>query len=141
MMLLKCCTQYVSQFGKLNSSHRTRKCQFSLQSQRRAVEKNVHTTIQLCSFYMLTNQCSKSFELGFSRSLIENFQMYKLGFKEAEESDIKLPAFVGSWRKQRSSRKTSTSASLTTLKSLTMWMTTNCREFLEMGIPDHLTCL
>ena len=22
-----------------------------------------------------------------------------------------------------------------------MWTTTNCRKFLEMGIPDHLTCL
>ena len=24
---------------------------------------------------------------------------------------------------------------------LTMWITTNCGKFLEMGIPDHLTCL
>ena len=22
-----------------------------------------------------------------------------------------------------------------------MWITTNCRKFLEIGIPDHLTCL
>ena len=72
-----------------------------------------------------------SFKLGFSNMWTENFQMYKLGFKEAEEPEIKLPAFVGSWRKQRSSRKTSTSASLTMLKSLTMWMTTNCRKFLD----------
>jgi len=26
-------------------------------------------------------------------------------------------------------------------KPLTVWITTNCGEFLEMGIPDHLTCL
>ena len=26
--------------------------------------------------------------------------MYKLGFEEAEEPEIKLPTFVGSWRKQ-----------------------------------------
>ena len=31
MMLLKCCTQYVSKFGKLISGHRTRKGQFSFQ--------------------------------------------------------------------------------------------------------------
>ena len=42
--------------------------------------------------------------------------MYKLGFKEAEESEIKLPTFVGSWRKQGNSRKISTSASLAMLK-------------------------
>ena len=39
------------------------------------------------------------------------------------------------------SRKTPTSASLTTLKSLTMWITTNWKILNEMGIPDHLTCL
>ena len=26
-------------------------------------------------------------------------------------------------------------------KPLTMWITTNCGEFLEIGTPDHLTCL
>ena len=29
MMLLKCCTQYASKFGKLSSGHRTRTGQFS----------------------------------------------------------------------------------------------------------------
>ena len=37
-----------------------------------------------------------------------------------------------------SSRITSTSLSLTTLKPLTVWITTNCGKFL---VPDHLTCL
>ena len=42
--LLKCYTQYVSKFGKLSSGHRTGKCQFSLQSQRRAMpSSNYHT--------------------------------------------------------------------------------------------------
>ena len=67
--------------------------------------------------------------------------MHKLGLKEAEESEIKLPAFVGSWRKQGSFRKTSTSTLLTTPKPLTVWITTNCGKFLkEKEIPDHLTC-
>ena len=40
------------------------------------------------------------------------------------------------------SRKTSTSVSLTMLKSLTVWIITNYGKLLkEMGIPDHLTCL
>ena len=88
---------------------------------------------------MLASLCSKSFQLGFSSTWTENFQMYKLGFKEAEKPEIKLPTFVGSWRKQGSSKKTSTYASLTMLKTLTMWISTNCGKFLEMGVPDHLT--
>ena len=44
--------------------------------------------------------------------------------------------------KQENSRKTSTSASLTTLKPLTVWIITNCeKNFKDMGIPGHLTCL
>ena len=37
--------------------------------------------------------------------------------------------------------KKSTSASLTTLKPLTVWITKKCGKFLEMEIPDQLTCL
>ena len=38
-------------------------------------------------------------------------------------------------------RKISTSALLTTLKPLMVWITTNWKILKEMGIPDHLTCL
>ena len=67
--------------------------------------------------------------------------MVKLDLEKAEEPDIKLPTSVGSQKKQRSSRKTSTSALLITPKSLTVWITTNWKILQEMGIPDHLTCL
>ena len=43
-MLWKWCTQYASEFGKLSSGHRTGKRQFSFQSKRRAMPKNVQTT-------------------------------------------------------------------------------------------------
>ena len=52
-MMLKCCFQYVGRFGKFSSDYRTGKGQFSFQSQRRAVPKNVQSTIQLHSFHML----------------------------------------------------------------------------------------
>ena len=63
-----------------------------------------------------------------------------LDLEKAEEPEIKLPTSVGSSKKQESSRKTSTSASLTMLKPLTVWITTNWKILKEMGIPDHLTC-
>ena len=52
-----------------------------------------------------------------------------------------MPTSIGSWRKQSNSRKVSASASLTMLKPLTLWITTNWKIRKEMGIPDHLTCL
>ena len=57
--------------------------------------------------------------------------MYKLGFEEVEEPEIKLPAFIGTRRKEGNSRKTSTPASLTTLKSMTVGVTTNCEKSLK----------
>ena len=70
-----------------------------------------------------------------------NFLMFKLVLDKAEEPEIKLPTSTASQIKQGNSRKTSTSASLTTLKALTVWITTNWKILKEMGIPDHLTCL
>ena len=62
------------------------------------------------------------------------------GFKKAEEQEIKLPAIVGSSKKQDISRKTSLSALLTMPKpfcgSHKLW-----KILQEMGIPDHLTYL
>ena len=46
-------TQYASKSGKLSSGHRTGKGQFSFQSQRRAMSKDVQTTAQLHSSHML----------------------------------------------------------------------------------------
>ena len=43
--------------------------------------------------------------------------MFKLVLEKAEEPEIKLPTSTGSWQKQGSSRKTSTAASLTMLKT------------------------
>ena len=58
-----------------------------------------------------------------------NFQMFKLDLEKAEEPEIKLPTFTGSAKKQESSRKTSTSALLTTLTPVTVWITKNCGKF------------
>ena len=51
------------QIWKLSNGHRTGKCQFSFQSQRRAMPKNVQTTTQLASFHMLVRLSSKSFKV------------------------------------------------------------------------------
>ena len=70
-----------------------------------------------------------------------NFLMFKLVLEKAEEPEIKLPISTGSWKNQESSRKTYISALLTMPKPWTVWITRNCGKFLEMGIPDHCTCL
>ena len=53
------------------------------------------------------------------------------GFTKGRGLRVKLPTSVGSLKKQESSRKTSTSALLTTPKPLIVWITTNCGKFLK----------
>ena len=46
-MLLRCSTQYVSKFGKLNSDYRTGKVSFHFNTKERQCQKIVQTTVQL----------------------------------------------------------------------------------------------
>ena len=57
--------------------------------------------------------------------------MFKLDLEKAEESEIKFPISAGSSKKQENSRKVSTSDSLTTLKAVTVWITTNFGKFFK----------
>ena len=58
-----------------------------------------------------------------------NSQMFKMNLEKAEESEIKFPARTGSWKKQESSIKTSTSPFYATPKPLTVWITVNGGKF------------
>ena len=70
--------------------------------------------------------------------------MYKLGFKEIEEPEIKLPTFFGTWRKQESSKKKKTiyfcfidcAKAFDCMDHNKLW-----KILKQMGIPDHLTCI
>ena len=88
---------------------------------------------------MLASLYSKSFKLGFNSTWTKNFQMYKwiLKWQRNQRSNCQ---HLLDHRKRREFQKT-TFAPLTTLKPLTVWITTNWKILKEMGIPDHLTCL
>ena len=61
--------------------------------------------------------------------------------KRQRNQRSKLSASTGSQKKQGNSRNTSTCDSLTTLKPLTVWITTNWKILKQTGTPDHFTCL
>ena len=87
---------------------------------------------------MLARLCSKSFKLGFSSTWTENFQMYKLGFKE--EPEIKLPWLMDNGESKGVPEKHLLlhwlRESLSLCGSQKLW-----KILKEMGIPDHLACL
>ena len=115
-----------------SNGHRTGQGQFSSQSQKRAVPKNVQTTVQVWSFHVLVQLCSKAFKLGFRGTWTKNFQMYKLSFEKAEELEIKLLTFVWIVEKAREFQKNIYFCSIDYGKAF-VWITTNCGKFLKKG--------
>ena len=105
-------------------------------------ERQCQRMFKYCTIALISHASKVMFKILQARLqqyLNHDFQMFKLDLEKAEEPEIKLPTSAGSYKKQENSRKTSTSALLTTLKPLTVWITANCGKFLDMGIPDHLT--
>ena len=76
-----------------------------------------------------------------SKYLRNSYNSNKLNLEKAEEPEVKLPTFAESEKKQGKSRKASTSVSLTTVKTLTVWVTTNCGKFFKRWEYQTLTCL
>ena len=71
-----------------------------------------------------------------------SFQMFKLDLDKAEEPEIKLPTFVGSSKKQESSRKNIYFCFIDYAKAFDcVDHNILCKILQQMGIPDHLTCL
>ena len=107
-------------------------------------------------FFALHWQCQKIFKLPYncthftsSKVLLKILQARLQQYVNWELPDVQAGFRIGrgtrdliskiSWRKQENFRKTSTSASLTTLKPLTVWITTNCGKFWKRW--EHQTTL
>ena len=88
---------------------------------------NYHTLALISHVSKINSKFSKP---GFNNTWTENSQMFK-DLEKAEEPEIQLPTSAESKKNKRIPEKTSTSASLTMLKTLTAWITTNYEKFLK----------
>ena len=87
-----------------------------------------YTLRSLIKESMIQMLMKKLFQVN-QRSRTVKFQMFKLVLEKAEEPEIKLTTSTGSLKRQKSSRKTSISASLTMPKPWTVWITITCGKF------------
>ena len=64
--------------------------------------------------------------------------MYTLGFKKAEEPEVRLPTLVGSWRKRQEKNICfiDCAKAFDCVDHSKLW-----KILRQMGIPDHLPCL
>ena len=91
-----------------------------------SIPKNVQTTTQLYSFHMLAKECSKSFNSMWNQELPD----IQAGFRKGRGTKDQIANIRWIIEKQGNSRKTSTSASLTTLK-LECMDHNNCGKFIK----------
>ena len=139
-MLLQCYTEYASKFGKLSSGHRTGKGQFSFQSQRRAMPKNAQISTKLHSFHRPAMAMLKILQARLQQYMNEELPDVPAGFRKGRRTRDHIANICWITEKATEFQK-NIYFSLTTLKPLTVWITTNWKILKEMRIRDHLTCL
>ena len=104
--------------------------------------KNVQATAQLHSSDTLAKKCSKFSKLGYNSIWIETFQMFKLDLEKAEETRDQIANIHWIIQKAREFQKNIYFCLIDYVKAFDsvdrnkLW-----KILLEIGIPDHLTCL
>ena len=142
MMLLKFCTQYVSKFGKLSSNFRTEKGQFSLQTQRKTMPKNVQTIIQLHSFHMLKKVMFKILQGKLYQYINQELLDVQVGFRKSKGTGDQIANIRWIIEKAREFQTsiyfcfTDCTKAFYCVDHNKLW-----KILKQMGIPDHLTCL
>ena len=138
-MLLKCCAQYVNIWKTQQWLHNWIRSAFTAVSKDNAKGCSKYCTIQVTSHaneIVLKNPSSQVSAVCELRTSKCTSWVQK---RHRNQREVKLPTFLGSWRMQSNSRKTSISASLTILKSLIVLITTDCEQLLKK--PEYLTTL
>ena len=108
---------------------RTGKGQFSFQSQRKAMPKNVQTTAHLCSSHT-SKVMLKILQVRLQQYVNRELPDVQAGFRKGRGTRDQIANICWIIKKnQESSRKTSTSALFTIQKPLTVWITINCGKF------------
>ena len=103
--------------------------------------KDAQTATQLNSSHLLAKESSKFSKPGFSSTWTVNFQVFKLDLEKTQESEIKLPTFVGSLKKGQELQKNIYFCFIDYAKASACVVHQKLGKILEeMGIPDQLTC-
>ena len=138
-MLLKYCNQYASKFGKLSSGHRTGKGQFSFQSQRKTMPKNVRTTAQLHSSHNTNNILLKILEVRLQQYVNHEFPDIQTGFRKGRRTRDQVANICWIIEKAREFQKNIYFCFIDYAKSFDCVDHNRLWKLLqERGVPDHL---
>ena len=132
-------TQYARKFGKFSSGHRTGKGQFSFQSQRKAMQKNVQATalISHASKVML-----KILQARFQQYVNCELPDVQAGFRKGRGTRDQIANIRWTIEKAREIQKNIYFCFVDYAKAFDCVDHNKLWKILkERGMPDHLTCL
>ena len=139
--MLKCCTQYVSKFGKLSKNHRIGKGQFSSQSQRKAIPKKGST---YCLSALISH--TSKVMLKILQARLQQYMNHELpdvqdGFRKCRGARDQIANICWIIKKAREFQKNifcfiDYAKAFDCVDHKKLWTILQ-----QMGIPDHLTCL
>ena len=142
MILIKCCTQYASKFGKLGSGYRTGKGQFSSQSQRRAVPKNVQTTTKLHSSHTPSKVILKIIQARLQQYVNHELPDVQAGFRKCRGTRDQITNICWIIEKAKEFQKNIYFCFIDYAKAFDCVDHNKLLIILQyMGISDYLTCL
>ena len=139
-MLLKCCTQYTSKFGKLSSGQRTRRGPFSFQSQRKVMPKDAQTTFALISH--TSKVTLKILQARFQQYMNQELPDVQAGFRKGRGTRDQIANICWINEKAREFQKNIYFCFIDYAKAFDCVDHNKLWKILqEIVIPDHLTCL
>ena len=141
MMLLKCCTQYASKFGKLSCGYRTGKGQFSFQSKKgNAKECSNYRTIALISH--TSKVMLKILQARLQQDMNRDLLDVQAGFRKGRGTRDQIVNIHWITEKAREFHKNIYFCLIDYIKAFDCVDHNKLWKILkEMGIPDHLPCL
>ena len=141
-MLWKCCSQYASKIGKLSSDHRTGKGQFSFQSQRKAMPKNVQNYCTIALISHASKVMLKILQARLQQYVNWELTDVQVGFRKGRETRDLIANIHWITEKAREFQKTIYFCFIDHAIAFDCVDHNNLKKILqEIGIPDHLTCL
>ena len=136
-MLWKCYTEYPSKFGNLSKWPQDWKISFIPIPKTGNVKEcsNCHIIVLISH---ACNMMLKILQVTIQQYLDWEILDVQARYRKGRGTRDQIANIRWIIEKARELRNTPISASLTTLKPLTVWITTNWKIFKEMEIPDHL---
>ena len=129
MMLWKCCTQYVSKFGKLSSGHRTEKRSIFIPVPKKGNAKACSNYFTIALISCTSKVMLKILQARFQQYVNLELPDVQAGFRKGRGTRGHTANIYWTIKKAREFQKNIHFCFIDYAKALTVWITINCGKF------------